>query len=170
MAIPIIKRIMNTSVHSVTRHTPAQLLFGPATNMDRYVIDHNPEASKMESCPLEWLKQQHAVQTAAIEVAKKLQTERDQKRINRPRGAMTVFPVGSLVLYDEGNPNTTAGPKNKLNMPKRGPYKVLAINEDEYLIEHLSSRHRKLVHVDTLVVFKRNQEKHQRKRPIRIAK
>jgi len=41
-AIPMIQRIMNTTVNTLTGFTPAELLMGPAANLDRYTIDHRP--------------------------------------------------------------------------------------------------------------------------------
>jgi hypothetical protein len=121
--------------------------------MDRFVIDHAPKATAFDSCPYEWLRQQHAIQLAAIDVAETLQYNYNTKRANRPDRPRNDIPVGALVLLDEGNRNTGPGPTDKLSTPKRGPYMVLAINEDEYHIRHLSSNAELRCHINRLVNF-----------------
>jgi hypothetical protein len=143
LILPFIQRIMNTTRNRVTNYEPAELLFGPAVNLQRFALQSNPSPTTFEGCPIDWIRKQHILQTRALEIAETLQYEHNVARLANATPP-TIFPVNSHVLLDEGNSQTGPGRTNKLHMHKRGPFEVTYIVGNNYYIRHLSS-HRELV-------------------------
>ena len=95
-----IKRIINTTTHSTTGFTPAELMLGPAATLDRYIIDHSPNLTGVSGHVPESVAEQHRLHTAILERAKLLQQEADNVHLQETRGTPTHYEEGSYVLVE----------------------------------------------------------------------
>jgi hypothetical protein len=150
--VPFVRYIMNNTANRVTQYTPSYLLFGPALNPNRYTLENKPTPVHYEGCPIDWIKTQAELQGIALDIAETLQHEHNEAH-DKSNTQPTIFPVKSIVLLDAANNKTGPGRKNKLHMPKRGPYEVEYIVGNDYHIRHLSSNHEMIAHCDRLSQF-----------------
>ena len=58
--------IIHTTTHSITEFT-AELMFGSASTLDRYIIDHNPNLAELRGLVPESVADQHRLHTATLE-------------------------------------------------------------------------------------------------------
>jgi hypothetical protein len=116
---PFVKRIINTTTHSTTGFTPAELMFGPAATLDRYIIDHTPNLTELSGHVPESVAEQHRLHKAILERARLLQQEADAAHLQETRGTPVQYDVGSYVLLEY--PVSMAGkrPPRKLMTRKR---------------------------------------------------
>ncbi len=132
--LPLVQRIMNASVHSVTGYSPATLLFGNAVNLNQNILPCNASSPTIASEDLnsqfytEWLdlrnKAQQEVLLASAEVQEALKAEH---LVSIETKDITVFDVGQLVLVQpHDNPLSGRRPKDKLSTYWSGPYEVVS--------------------------------------------
>ena len=103
--LPLVQRIMNATTHSSIGVSPASLLFGNSTQLDRGIFLSTQESSITDSTQQspqklsEWVKNMLEHQHTLIKVAQQYQTEKDAKHIiNTTPDSVTTFPINSYVL------------------------------------------------------------------------
>ena len=152
-AIPFVKRIINTTTHSTTGFTAAELMFGPAATLDRYIIDHSPNLAELHGHLPESVAEQHRLHSAILERAKLLQQEADEAHLRETRGTPTHYEEGSYVLVEY--PVSMAGkrPPRKLMTQKRGPLKVMEVNGSDYALQNCITKEIEHVHLARISPF-----------------
>jgi hypothetical protein len=152
-ALPAVQFIFNTTKHRDIGYTSADLLFGPAVNPNRFIMDQHTLSDSVDN--VAWWDQQNEIHADILKTAAELQKETDEKRLQKRAGVPTTYPVGSYVLVEY--PKTMGGgrgrPPNKLQTIRKGPMKVIANEKDAYDLLDLVSRTVDTVHVSRLYPF-----------------
>ena len=169
--LPMVQRIMNTSVHTSHKFTPTHLVFGARLEEERdaglcvpvsdYSKDEIPTRHILNKDVNAWLETMRSVQERIIQLAQANQRDLDAKHLEA-RGAElapTEFPVGSYVLVRY--PKTAMGRKapSKLHSPWKGPMKVLSINGNRYTLLNLVTMKDEQAHVTSLKKFEYNKDR-----------
>jgi hypothetical protein len=115
LKLPLVSRIMNSTVHSATGVSPASLLFGSSVNLDRGIFlpmeALDPEESKTLS---KWSADMLHTQMQLIHVAEQRQINRDESHIVKNAiDEVTVFEPNTFVLVSY--PDGAMGPRPPLN-------------------------------------------------------
>jgi transposase InsO family protein len=147
-AIPIAQRILNTSTSTSTRVAPYQLLFGNAISLDRGIfLPHTAQTANIQ--PLseytaDMLQLQHTLQ----QIAEASLRAKDEAHYASFPAARTEFPIGSYVLLDYPD-----APPTRLHPRKRGPFRVVRFNKNDYTLEDLVSHKELTVNITRLTPF-----------------
>ena len=153
--LPLIQRIMNATTHSVLGVTPASIVFGDSTRLDRRVLydlpnenynertgDPLPPNPNMSPVLRSWIDKMLAAQCRIIHIAKLNQNEEQIRHIqeNTPEVEPHIFQPNEYVMCDY--PTTSFGnqPPNKLMLPTRGPFRVISydVTARKYTLQHLN--------------------------------
>lgn len=155
--LPMVQRIMNTTINTVTQVSPAQLVYGTEANLNQSIFpvsttsassNNSSSTTSMESI----IAQRQALQAVALDVAQTLQRERDERHIAGQSQPATEFPLQSLVLVNP--PSGILQPHDsKLHTYRSGPMRVIARNGDTYSVLDLVKKTPRDVHVSRLVPF-----------------
>ena len=104
--LPFAERIINSSKHSDTGRSPAELVFGQAVDSQRNIYNLNDRLIEAYKVPENlneweiWAREKLSEQQIVIEAAKEYQMRNIQSRMNKKAiEDPTVFEVGSLVLH-----------------------------------------------------------------------
>jgi len=151
-AIPAVQFIINTTQNTITGYTPHELLFGPASNLQQFLLDSPPIPLDK---PAQWWEEQQRIHEQILLQAVTLQKELDDehKRI-RKSDDITSYEIGSYVLVEY--PNTMGGKgraPSKLRTVLRGPMKVLEKEGDKYTLLDIITRKAEELHVTRLHPF-----------------
>jgi len=152
-ALPAVQFIFNTTKHRDIGYTSAELLFGPAVNMNRFVLTEQSLSTTLER--VAWWDQQQDIHKDILDKAAKLQKEVDEKRIQNRSGTPTTYALQSYVLveYPKTMGDGRGRPLNKLQTILKGPMKVVGIDKDAYELLDLVNRKVETVHVSRLHPF-----------------
>ena len=143
--LPLVKRILNASVHKSIGVSPSQIVFGNAVTLDRQILPL-PEEVRNPTNYKEYLQDMMTAQSEILRIAKKSQQETDDFEIARRVSSnkrkfgneeITEFPINSYVLVNyEGEDNR---PPTKLHTNLRGPLRVVNYNGPIYTLQNLVS-------------------------------
>ena len=152
-ALPAVQFIFNTTIHRDIGYSSADLLFGPAVNMSRFILEKKEINDPTES--IVWWDQQQEIHADILKKAADLQREVDEKRITIRTKLPTSYKVDSYVLveYPLTMGDGRGRPLNKLQTILKGPMKVLEVKDDAYDLLDLVSRRVETVHVARLHPF-----------------
>lgn len=161
--LPLVQRILNSQVHSATKVSPAQLLFGNSIDLERRMFTDQVETLTNKQSVRDYIDNLLTMQNQILSVAQGNQLASDMLKIQeRHKGPSTEFPINSYVLFMDPSKLTPSG-STKLNTPHKGPYRVvnrtrsphrpLTEPEDIYVVENLISHELKNVSVHTLQPF-----------------
>eukprot|EP00969_Alexandrium_andersonii_P159353 7040487-Alexandrium_andersonii.AAC.2 len=158
--LPMVQRIINSTIHAQIGASPAQLLFGNAVDLDRGLYVHLEQPREGQDDPQghtnyrDWYDEMLAKQALLLRTAARLQKEADRSHISGLiPGLPTEFAIGSYVLAKY--PPTAMGhkPPTKLHTPWRGPYRVINVNGAKYTLQDLVTMRNEDVHVSLLKPF-----------------
>lgn len=154
--LPLIQRIMNATTHSVLGVSPASIVFGDATRLDRRVLNELPNENydeetgellppnpNMSPTLRAWIDRMLAAQHRIIQIARQNQEEEQVRHLQEktPEDAPIIFKPEEYVMCDY--PTTAFGkqPPNKLLLPTRGPFRVINydVTKRKYILQHLNS-------------------------------
>ena len=142
--IPIVQRIMNTTVHESIGVSPNQLLFGDSLDVTPEVYLPISALNTNERQLSTWAEQRLLAQKEIIERARGNQLELDKKHMQERNQelqstAITVFAPGTWVKV--AYPRSAMGQRapNKMVMRWRGPYKVYRRLRGKYQVEDTST-------------------------------
>mgnify|MGYP000847459154 CR=1 FL=1 len=154
--LPLIQRIMNTTIHSALGVSPADIVFGNSTRLEPRLLSNERVRGGEEnhsgqmglstaSSPTlrAWIDNMLDVQSRLIRIAQDHQYGVQEKHVkdNMPSELRQPFKKGDLVLC--AYPMTGFGrkPPNKLLTPLRGPFRVVAFdkNRNQYTLQHLNN-------------------------------
>ena len=147
--LPLVQRIINTSVNSATGITPAEAVFPNGLVLDRSLVsDENPIF--MSS----YISELQRAQARIIAVAEQSLREKDDKHMQSYSKDRTEFPNGSYVLAEHRPNALRRGPKSKLLPFLRGPLLVKSHNADGmYVLQDLVSQRISEYHMSRLRPF-----------------
>ena len=130
--LPMVQRIINSTISTSLGVSPAQIIYGDALNLNRGFIISIEDKEKYDSEVIlsEYSKDMIDRQANIIAAAQKSQTQANDSYIASKNEKykdiqVTEFPVNSYVLLGYPPTNLKKGPPNKLMMNWQGPYKVI---------------------------------------------
>jgi len=131
LAVPLVRRLLNTHVNSRTGISAADLLFGQMINLDRGIFLPQSTLSSTDSQrPLSThMTKLLSIQSRLLQIAQSNLEVADSDHIGSAPAERTEFPIGSYVLLDYPN-----GPPTRLHLLRRGPFKVLRFNRNDYVL------------------------------------
>ncbi len=153
--LPLVQRIMNASVHSALKLSPAQLLFGNAVTLDRGIFvpherDREGFKSKDKSTELsEWAQNMLTKQAELMKIAQQSQKSTDDFHMSQSVGEHTEFPVNSYVLVQYRD-----RPPTKFHTQWEGPLRVVNVKKNTYTLQNLVTLKTRDVHVTQLKPFR----------------
>jgi hypothetical protein len=152
-ALPAIQFIFNTTKHRDIGYSSADLLFGPAVNINRFVMEHKEPDPTLE--PIAWWDQQQEIHFDIMNKAALLQKEVDDRRREQRTKLPTEYKVHSYVLveYPKTMGEGRGRPLNKLQTTRKGPMKVMEVRDDAYDLLDLVNRKVDTIHVARLHPF-----------------
>jgi hypothetical protein len=168
--LPFINRILITTIHSATGVSPAEVMFGSSLQLERGIIspllaDELTTLQKTCTYP-EYITNMWASQQSLILKARENLQAKDAKHIAKKSeendGDITIFPVDSYVLAEPLNYFTVRKEPNKLKPILKGPFKIVAISDDnaKYTVLNLVTMRLRVYHVSALRAFNARPEDH----------
>jgi hypothetical protein len=144
--LPLVQRIINSTVHRSLGVTPAQILFGNSIDLDRGLfLDRSIIVNGRESTVTEtntpkklsaWADEMLKIQAEIISIAQQHQTEINVANQNKHSTERSEFPINSYVLVEYSDTtHPFGGPA--LQTRHRGPYRVVKINMNHYTVQNL---------------------------------
>jgi len=124
--LPLVSRILNSTVHESIGVSPSALLYGNTINLDRGIFLPN-EAIENKDIPLsEWSASMLQTQQRLIDMAQRRQQLINAKHmIENPDKEITSFPVNSFVLANYPDGPLGHRPPTKLHTQLQGPFRVV---------------------------------------------
>ena len=124
--IPMIQRIMNSTVNESTGLTPAEIIFGNSIDLDRGMFHPISDVNEQPVIISDWMAKMLETQAKLIALARKKLMAKDEKHIQEYDPTRTEFPINSYVLvtYPVGM-NGTRKPPTRFHSILRGPYRVI---------------------------------------------
>ena len=163
--LPLVQRIINSTVHESIGVSPAQIIFGNALNLNRGFIISVEDKEKFDSEVImsEYSKDMIDRQAEIISIAQKHQEQVNEQYIatkNKKYKDMdiTEFPVNSYVLLSYPPTNLKKGPPNKLMLNWQGPYKVISYLGNNYTILNLTTMKEETVNIKRLKEYNSDEE------------
>jgi hypothetical protein len=154
--LPLVQRIMNAKVHDTIGVSPAELVFEKSINLYTGLLLPIPPESLIKGTAdvSEHRLSDHVaklikLQSLLIETARDNQLSADSFHMKEASPLSDMFPVNSYVLLKPPD-----GAREKLRMPKAGPYIVVDISGDKYSIQDLLTHKVTDTHVSSLCGFR----------------
>jgi len=163
--IPLVQRIMNSSVHKSTGFSPSVLLFGHSLNLNRDLIADNSTLTTQEISYNQWIQEVKDMQLFALGIAKRNLTKASEIHFENYPTNQTTFENNSYVLVQHVNP-FRRGPKSKLLPFLKGPFLVVSSIKSRYTLRNLLTMKIKDYHVKRLTPFRLDIERYN---PIEVA-
>jgi len=148
---PLVERIINSQVHSTTKVSPAQIIYGNAIDLDRGILLPNLQSRHEKMQLSEWTSQMLKTQDDIIRSAKEHQEEHDVHHIAMHTPERTEFPINSYVLVQYEN--LEHKPPSKLHPYLKGPYQVVNYVGSIYTVRNLVTNKLEDFHITNLQPF-----------------
>ncbi len=143
--LPLVMRILNSEEKTRTGVSPAEILFGNAVDLGRYLL-YRPTQSPDSNRDLnEHLQQMLERQATYIKVAQETQKEFDTHHMSRNDPELSDFPVNSYVLW-----NNPAGGRTKIQTKLQGPYQVVGRQDDDIVMQDLITHKEVITHISNV--------------------
>jgi transposase InsO family protein len=156
--LPLIRRIMNSSKHSSTGYTPAEMLFGGQIDLDKGVFIPQDELPDDININInDWVAEHVKAQKTIHEIAARTQLEINEENMLKkmeklslkPKPSQEEIQIGDYVLVEK--PHVTG----KLEYKMDGPFLVIDKAREEATVQNLTGQKRnKRVRFDRLSKFK----------------
>jgi transposase InsO family protein len=148
--IPLVQRIINSSINESIGTSPATLVFGTGINLDRnlFITDERSPFEEITS-QSEWVEKMSVLQAEVIDAAQKQQAKTQQqhlfpreKVVRKPKPTqvdpqITEFNDRDFVLVEYPDGALGKRPPNKLMHRLKGPYQVVNHVGSKYTIRNL---------------------------------
>jgi hypothetical protein len=152
---PLVERIINAQIHSVTKVSPAQIIYGNTIDLDRAILRQGDEPNPsrhIEKMQLsEWTARMLQAQSELIRIAQEHQEEHDVHHISMHTAEHTEFPINSYVLVQYEN--LEHKPPSKLHPNLKGPYQVVNYEGSIYTVRNLVTNKLEDFHITNLRPF-----------------
>jgi hypothetical protein len=123
--VPLVQRIINTSVHSSTGLAPSQIVYANGMELDRSILASGEKSAFLSA----FIKDLDEKQSLLIAIAESNLRIKDEAHMSNYAKERTVFEIGSYVLAEHRHNALRRGPKSKLLPFLKGPLLVKTINE-----------------------------------------
>ena len=145
--LPLLQRILNSSIHSSTNSSPASLLFGNQINLDSGILSPLPQLPETETPASKVICEMYNIQDTLIAQAQTALRTLDEAHIVTSPQEITIFPVDSEVLA-----KYTTQPPTRLHTLWRGPFQVVSIHNSDYTLLYITTKKHKshYVHISNL--------------------
>ena len=153
MFLPLVRRIMNSSIHASTGFTPASLMFGNSIDIDRGFLFSNEHTTNTPISHSEWIKQLVASQATLLDIARQNLTEKDEVHLQNYPTDRSNFDIGSYVLVEHRHNPLRRGPNSKLLPFLKGPMRVVSKKDNTYTLQDIVNLRVYDYHVKNLRVF-----------------
>ena len=152
ICLPIVKRILNSKIHTSTGVAPVDLVFAGQVDLNQGILFPRNNANDTMTMS-EYLKKIYAYQNTLLQVAYANQNETDLLHMAKSSSVeKIIFPTLSYVLVTPEN-----GPVDKLSPRRKGPYQILhrkiRPQGDVYSCLHLATNKVEDFHVTLLTAF-----------------
>ena len=151
--LPLVRRIMNSSVHASTGFTPASLMFGNSIDIDKGFLFHNGNNSNNNIRYSEWTQQLLSSQATLLDVARQNLTEKDEVHLLNYPTERSEFEIGSYVLVEHRQNPLRRGPRSKLLPFLKGPMRVIDKKDNTYTLQDIVNLKSYKYHLKNLRVF-----------------
>ena len=148
---PLVERIINSQVHSTTKVSPAQIIYGNAIDLDRGIFLPNALSRHKQMQLSEWTSRMLKAQDDIIRIAREHQEEHDIHHISMHTPERTEFPINSYVLAQYEN--LEHKPPSKLHPHLKGPYQVVNYIGSIYTVRNLVTNKLEDYHITNLRPF-----------------
>ena len=155
--LPMVQRIMNSTVHRSIGVAPFQLLFGNSIDLNGNMFTA-PTAENDQTIELsEYSANMLSMQAKLIKVAEDTQRVKDELHM----GSMgpyrhAEYEINSYVLVDYPESRHHKGPPSKFHANREGPFRVMKFVGAKYTLLDLNSNAVREVHIKRLHPFKYN--------------
>jgi hypothetical protein len=147
-AIPLVKRILNSTPSTRTRVSPHQLLFGNAISLDRGIILPHAMQNSSDKPLSAHASKLLNLQQLLLKIAEESIRKADEEHYTSFPATRTEFPIGSYVLL-----NYPENPPTRLHPRKRGPFEVVKFHHNDYTLRDLVSHKELTVNITRLSPF-----------------
>jgi transposase InsO family protein len=161
--LPFTNRILNSTVHSSTGMSPAEITFESSIRLNRGILAPLLEGeidTVWKNCTYkEYITNMWSTQQSLIARARANLQEKDTKQILKKNekndNEVTKFPIDSYVLTENSSYWLVRREPNKLKPILKGPFKVVAVSDDNarYTVLNLISMRLRTYHVSALRSF-----------------
>ena len=149
--LPLVRRIFNSSLNSITGVAPSKVIFGNSINLNRNILNTSSTEETPQVYMDGWIQSLIDGQNLIFRlVQENLHKQRTRHLTEREGHSFTEFEIGSYVLVEHVHSNLRRGPRSKLLPFLKGPLKVIAVNGDVYTLRNLLTRQDKEYHVRRL--------------------
>ena len=146
--LPFVQRILNSSINSRMKVSPAQLMFGNSIDLDRDILLPADEHLLPAKSLTRSLDQMLHTQQNLTRIARELLIQSDKEHNEEIHESLTEFAIGSFVL---AQPRTQ--PATRMHTAWTGPYKVITFQKGQYKVLDLITHKHKQYHVSQLKPF-----------------
>jgi hypothetical protein len=150
--IPMVQRIILSTVHSSTGFAPQEIIYGKAIDLDEGIFITYPDRDKIENIS-EHMSKMLNVQTSIFKKTKLALQSKDRKHLDNYSTERTEFQEGSHVTLEHRS-NLRRGPKSKLLPFRRGPLQVVKQTGSHYELKNLVTNNVEQHHVTEMSQFK----------------
>jgi transposase InsO family protein len=151
--IPLVRRIINSSVHTSTGFTPASLMFGNSIDIDKGFLFRNEHESNSEISYSDWSQSMLSYQATLLDKARQNLTERDEIHMQTYPTDRSDFEIGSYVLVEHRQNQLRRGPRSKLLPFLKGPMRVIAKSDNTYTLQDIVNMRQYDYHIKNLRSF-----------------
>ena len=158
-----IMKIMNHQKRGKFFPSPASILFGDVSRTDEPMFIPT-EAMMIDGAQLQlsaWADNMITQQKTILDLAQRIQHEKDMAHLAEQNPFVTEFALGSYVLANYHSTEGVVrhkGPPNKFLSYLRGPFKVVDRERDTYTIRSLVTKKDERIHVKELRQFIHNDD------------
>jgi hypothetical protein len=132
--VPLVERIMNSTIHGSTGVSPADLIYGKAINLDTNMII--PREALVKPIQLsKWADDMISTQDLLLTKANKLQDQREYELV-KERSKIgikpTVYAVNSFVLLDYPDSGIGIRKPSKFHPRRQGPFRIVEVIQNRH--------------------------------------
>ena len=128
--LPLVQRIINSSLHESIGCTPSQILFGTAIDLDKNLFLPPIERTPLLNLP-KWLSEKLTIHDALIKRAQEIQRIKDNTHMSTIKPQLTSYNIGEYILLEYPSSTQQSGPPSKLLTNLRGPMKIINITRSK---------------------------------------
>ena len=150
---PLVQRIINSSIHSVTGVAPAKIIYGDSIDLNNGLFTEYTKGDNQGEKLSKWVADALTTQHSAMDAAKRSSEQHDSVRMSQYPTKRTEFAVGTYVLMEHLNDKLRRGPKSKLLPFLKGPLRVESSTGSHYTVQDLVTKRNRTVHVSRLREF-----------------
>ena len=158
--LPLVQRIINSEVNSVTGVSPNDLLYGGKINLDGGLL--TPHTSQSTDVHIaSWSSDMLSTQDKLVKIAQLRQKHKDDEHLRKQKvGVITQDPPNSFVLVRYPDSAMGSRAPTKLHTHWKGPMRVISHQGSEYKVHDLVRNRDIKVHVSRLKAFEHDDRFH----------